>query len=293
MTTFGGVLIYLSLIGAAVGAASLLKPVRFLGMRSRKKGLLVLGLGLLGFTAGVYLPVAETRVETLRTRLDEFAPIFQFSEFHRIPISAPKDRVYSAIRTVTPEEILFYRTLTWIRGSGKRSPAGILNAPGDRPILETFTSGAFLPLAEDPDREIVFGRAGDGRGEWQLTAEKFKALHRAPLLKIVMNFRIQKVDATHCSLTTETRVYAAGPQVLRGFATYWRMIYPGSALIRRMWLRAIKLRAEAAPDADPASGVGRRPVPRRGASVTLRRGRPGRFRGRWLDPGGEWRWPST
>ena len=135
---------------------------------------------------------------------------------------------------MTPEEILFYRTLTWIRGSGKRSPAGILNAPGDRPILETFTSGAFLPLAEDPDREIVFGRGGDGRGEWQLTAEKFKALHRAPLLKIVMNFRIQKVDATHCSLTTETRVYAAGPQVLRGFATYWRMIYPGSALIRRM-----------------------------------------------------------
>src|ERR1017187_8882258 len=192
MTIFGGVLIYLSLIGAAVGAASLLKPVRFLGMRSRKKGLLVLGLGLLGFTAGVYLPVAETRVETLRTRLDEFAPIFQFSEFHRIPISAPKDRVYSAIRTVTPEEILFYRTVTWIRGAGKRSPAGNLNAPEARPILETFTSGAFLPLAEDPDREIVFGRAGDGRGEWQLTAEKFKALHRAPLLKIVMNFRIQK-----------------------------------------------------------------------------------------------------
>jgi hypothetical protein len=59
-----------------------------------------------------------------------------------------------------------------------------------------------------------------------------------------MNFRIEDGDATHCSLTTETRVYTAGPQVLHGFATYWRMIYPGSALIRRMWLRAIKQRAE-------------------------------------------------
>ena len=66
-----------------------------------------------------------------------------------------------------------------------------------------------------------------------------------------MNFRIQEVDAVHCSLTTETRVYTVGPQVVRGFATYWRMIYPGSALIRRMWLRAIKLRAEAG-DAAPA-----------------------------------------
>ena len=60
-----------------------------------------------------------------------------------------------------------------------------------------------------------------------------------------MNFRIEDVDASHCSLTTETRVYAAGPRALRGFATYWRMIYPGSAIIRRMWLRAIKRRAEA------------------------------------------------
>ena len=253
MTIFGGALIYLGLIGAAAGVASLLKPVRFLGIRTRTKGLLVLGLGLLAATAGVYLPVTETRLETLRTRLDEFAPIFQFSEFHSIPVSASKDRVYSAIRTVTPEEILFFKTLTWMRRFGKRSPAGILNAPEHRPILETFTAGAFLLLAEDPGREIVLGRAGNPRGGRPLPAEEFKAPHQAEFVKIVMNFRIQDVDATHCSLTTETRVYAAGPQVLRGFAAYWRMIYPGSALIRRMWLRAIKRRAEAASDANPGT----------------------------------------
>ncbi len=28
------------------------------------------------------------------------------------------------------------------------------------------------------------------------------------------------------------------------FAIYWRVIYPGSALIRRMWLDAIRRRAE-------------------------------------------------
>jgi hypothetical protein len=28
------------------------------------------------------------------------------------------------------------------------------------------------------------------------------------------------------------------------FAAYWRVIYPGSALIRRMWLRAIARRTE-------------------------------------------------
>ena len=236
MTLFGGALIYLALFGAAAGVASLLKPLRFIGIRSRKRALCVLGLGLLAFTAGVYLPVTETRVETPRTRLDEFAPVFQFSEFHSIVVSAPKDRVYSAIRTVSPEEIRFFQTLMRMR---------FLNAPPEhRPILESFTAGSFVLLAEDPDREIVFGRGGDGSGRRTLAAKDFKTFHPAPLVKIAMNFRIEDGDATHCSLTTETRVYAAGPQVLHGFAAYWRMIYPGSALIRRMWLRAIKQRAE-------------------------------------------------
>jgi hypothetical protein len=32
----------------------------------------------------------------------------------------------------------------------------------------------------------------------------------------------------------------------RQFAVYWRLIHPGSDIIRRMWLRAIKRRAERA-----------------------------------------------
>jgi hypothetical protein len=43
-------------------------------------------------------------------------------------------------------------------------------------------------------------------------------------------------------------VFATDPASCRRFAVYWRVIYPGSALIRRMWLRAIRLRAERAGD---------------------------------------------
>jgi len=239
MTIFGGVLLCLGLIGAVAGTVSLLKPLRFLGIRNRKRGLLVLGLGFVAFTAGVYLPVRETRVATVRTRLDKFAPVYQFSEFHSIAVSAPKDRVYAAIRTVGPEEIRFLKTLMWIRFAGAW-------APKHGPMLDTFTAGAFQLLAEGPGREIVIGQAGDGRKARKLTAEEFKALQKAPLVKIAMNFRIEEVDATHCVVSTETRVYAVGRDALHGFSTYWRMIYPGSSLIRRMWLRAIKLRAEAA-----------------------------------------------
>lgn len=47
------------------------------------------------------------------------------------------------------------------------------------------------------------------------------------------------------NLSTETRVFADNAAGVRQFAVYWRMIHPGSDSIRRMWLRAIKRRAEA------------------------------------------------
>jgi len=102
-------LLYLGLMSAAAGVLSLLFPLRFLGIRTRKRGLLALGLGFLLFVAGVYLPVSQTRVETARTRLDEFMPVYQFSEFHSIAISASGDQVYRAIWAVRPEEIRFFR----------------------------------------------------------------------------------------------------------------------------------------------------------------------------------------
>ena len=61
-----------------------------------------------------------------------------------------------------------------------------------------------------------------------------------------MNFRVDKAGLAMCVVTTETRVCATDPRTRRKFAMYWWTIYPGSALIRRMWLRAIRRRAEVA-----------------------------------------------
>jgi hypothetical protein len=45
-------------------------------------------------------------------------------------------------------------------------------------------------------------------------------------------------------VSTETRCLAHGDEARRTFAGYWRIIYPGSAIIRRVWLDAIVARAE-------------------------------------------------
>jgi hypothetical protein len=40
-------------------------------------------------------------------------------------------------------------------------------------------------------------------------------------------------------------VHATDPASRNVFTRYWKVIAPGSLLIRHMWLRAIKVRAEA------------------------------------------------
>jgi hypothetical protein len=59
-----------------------------------------------------------------------------------------------------------------------------------------------------------------------------------------MNFLVRPDNHGGSTISTETRIYANTPAALRQFVVYWRIIHPGSDIIRRMWLRAIKQRAE-------------------------------------------------
>src|SRR6267142_88822 len=92
------------------------------------------------------------------------------------------------------------------------------------------------------------GRVSSGwRRRKDPAPEDFKALRAPGFALAAMDFRIEDSGSGDVLVTTETRVYATDAPTRRKFAAYWRMIYPGSALIRTMWLRAIKQRAEKSP----------------------------------------------
>jgi len=120
------------------------------------------------------------------------------------------------------------------------------------PLLDVATRTSFLVLAEERDREIVLGTLVAAPPGWRPsgkpTPDGFKALIVATgtpgFASATMNFRIEDAGPTACTLTTETRVYATDTSTRHRLAPYRRVIYPGSALIRRMWLRAIARRAE-------------------------------------------------
>jgi len=246
------VLVDAGLLLVFLGFVSLLKPLKLLRIRSRARGALILLAGLLLTAAGMALPAPETRIAEPRTRLDQFVPVYQFAEFHSTSVASPRSQAYRAIKEVTANEIFLFRTLTWIRRFGRPGPESILSAPEHRPLLDVALHSGFMLLAEDPGHEIVIGTAVVAPPGWRPrgrpTPEGFQSLHEPGFALAAMNFRLEDAGPGACRITTETRVYATDAHARRRFASYWRVIYPGSALIRRMWLRAIRHRAETFPD---------------------------------------------
>ncbi len=231
----GSAVVYSGLIVALVGVACL--------FRMRRRALKVIAIGIAVGVIGLALPAPESRVGRAETRLDEFAPVWQFNEVHSLRIHAPPERVYEAIQRVRADEIRLFRTLTWIRRGGQELPPSILNAGVDESILDVSTRSGFIYLAKDAPRELAVGTViARPRGKREaLTPELFLRDLPPGFTLASMNF-VVRPDGEGSIVSTETRIYANSPAARRRFAAYWRAIYPGSAFIRILWLRAIERR---------------------------------------------------
>jgi len=283
----GVVLVYAGLLTLFVGGVSLIKPLRFLRVRTRKAALGVSGAGLVVVLAGMMLPAGLTRAAARESLLDAWMPEWQFDEVHSLRVHATPEQAWRAIHEVTADEIWLFRTLTWIRNPhwpGTAREGNIMNPSAGKPILEEAMAGGFRLLAEEPQKEIVLGTvvmwdgttrlrqsgkddagapfasqsAAQGEQSTQRSAEKVEETSREEqgreLVRLLLatpgnavatiNFRVRDEGNGTCTVTTETRVFATDDAARRRFARYWRVIYPGSSLLRYTWLRAIRARAE-------------------------------------------------
>jgi hypothetical protein len=241
-------LVYLGFAGALLGLLSLIRPLRSLPVRTRRDAFFTVVLGLLLSALTCLWPYSEKQVQTATAKLDDWMPRWQVGERHTIEIAAPPDKVFAAIHAVSADEILLFRTLIAIRRGGANGPESILNAPEQQPLLDVATRTAFISLVDDAPREIVVGTViaapREVRASGKLEPGIFRRTLRPGIVLATMNFLVEPNGQIGSTVATETRVYANSPDALRRFGIYWRLIHPGSDLIRRMWLRAIALRAE-------------------------------------------------
>jgi hypothetical protein len=217
------------------------------GSAALYSGLILAAAGVLLTGAGLLMPAHESRIARAESQLDRVMPVWQFNEVHTLHIDAPPAVVYEAVRNVRADEIRLFGMLTWIRRGGRSLPEGILNARSRRPLLDIATGTSFVWLANDAPRELVVGTAViSPRGaDKHISAEAFVQPLPPGYALGAMNFVVLP-EGNGSRVTTETRVYANSSRAKRRFTAYWRIIYPGSALIRRMWLRAVERRALAA-----------------------------------------------
>ena len=240
----GTVGVYSGLLLALVGFVAALHPVRRLHLGTRTRAAVVLATGILLIMLAWMLPVREMRA-TGHTRLDEIVPRYQFAEHHERHIDANPTHVWRALFEVKASDIRFFRTLTTLRRLGRPGPESILDAPERTPILHVALRTTFVRLAEEPERELVVGTTVIAPAGAAVPQTPNAYREAAPGFAVAaMNFRIEADGQGGSLLTTETRVFAGDPVTRRRFARYWSVIYPGSALIRREWLRAVEKGAE-------------------------------------------------
>lgn len=240
-------IVYSGLVILLAGLILVVKPIRRLYVPRRSRAAAVAGVGALLVVVGLLLPAQESRVGRAETRLDELTPVWQFSEHHTLKVAAPPARVFDAIRRVRADEITFFKALTWIRRGGRRVPESILNAGSSQSLIDVALRGGFVRLADDSVRELVVGTVvvAPPATRGVLRPETFRNPLPPGFALATMNFLVEPDGPNASVVSTETRVFANSPAARRRFAAYWRLIYPGSALIRRMWLRAIARRATA------------------------------------------------
>jgi hypothetical protein len=337
-------ILYSGCFAMFLGALCVIKPVRFLRIKTRWKGGAVFLSGFALATLAAVWPTPRFTSEGKEKGIDAFMPVYQFHEFHSTRIHASPAQVFRAVKTVTPREIRFFGTLMGIRRLPERilgkdrlpsllpnyairsfhredpathefaaNPDGLTKRrlKGGKTTIEYGVEGGGepVPIAEILRRyqeaiearggsrvrqdgccratlkvgsegaetwiEITGSSAGDRyrltlveeggaeaaakgpildlflRSGFQLVSEKANreivvgTPDRGPeAVKIACDFRVRDEGGGWSELTTETRVFASDPRVRRKFALYWRIIYPGSATIRRTWLEAIRQRAE-------------------------------------------------
>lgn len=183
--------------------------------------------------------------------LDHFLPDYRHNEVHEAVIAASPEAVRRAVREVKGKEIALARLLFGIRMLpgrllGRRMP----ERDDEKTILDSALASGFILLSESPD-EIVLGVVGQF---WKLTGEivrlsgpeEFLAFSREGYAKGAVDFTLEELADGRVRLRTETRVLPLGRGTARRFGLYWMVVQPGSAVLRRTWLAAIRRRAESA-----------------------------------------------
>ena len=219
----GSALFYAGAVTASAGVLSLIRPLRWLGIRTRGRGALVVAAGAALALGAMLLPDATRTTDARDTLIDRWLPEWQFGEYHERRVRASPRQVFAAIRAVRSSDIFLFRTLTFIRNPSRRGQGEhILNPPAEKPILDVALAGGFVLLGEDADSELLLGTVVMAPPEIVQAARQgktpsldpglFRTLGRPGFARAVMNFRVDPRSGRMDAGDDRDACPRAGPQ---------------------------------------------------------------------------------
>lgn len=193
--------------------------------------------------------------------LDELMPLYDVVERHQTVVRAAPDLVFQAIREtdlaggLVTRAFLAVRVLPAAVLALARSPRAALAELRARRTerrrgldLAAFERAGFRVIAERAPEELVIGLLGKfwtprGGLNAEVSTAHFASGPPAGYALAGWNFSVAPRVDGRTDLRTETRVWCA-PDARARFKAYWLFVRPGSGLIRRAMLRAIRREAE-------------------------------------------------
>ncbi|HEY0632230.1 MAG TPA: hypothetical protein VGC98_09260 [Thermoleophilaceae bacterium] len=189
----------------------------------------------------------------MRRLIDDWLPSFDESEFHTREVAAEPAAVEAALRELRSGDLRLTGLLMGIRTlpallTGRRGP----RANGR--LIDGVLAAGFVMLDERPGEQMVLGVVGRpwrprGDGLDAIDGpEQFRSYDRPGSVRCAWDFVLEPAPRGGGTLVaTETRIAGTDAAGTRTFRRYWRLVQPGSALIRLDILRAVARRA-ASPD---------------------------------------------
>lgn len=193
--------------------------------------------------------------------LDDLMPQYDVVERHRTVVRAPPNIVFGAIREANLAGGMITRALLAVRAlpatliAIAQSPRRAWTEYHGRAThrqsgvrLNDFERAGFRVVAERAPHELVIGLLGrfwTPRGDLcaDVTADAFRAGPPMGMALAGWNFTVSARPDGSSELRTETRVWCSADARWK-FRLYWLAVRPGSGLIRRAMLRAIRHHAE-------------------------------------------------
>jgi hypothetical protein len=187
-------------------------------------------------------------------QLDWILPEFDATIVEHRIVEGEPDTVYDAVCSVDLAALArgnpAVRGLFATRAAAERVIGALTDRPRQPPppdeplrLGDLPDHGEWVTLGDDPPRELTFGVIGrfwSGETVWEtIDAADFVAFDHPGFAKIACSVSLRPYGSARTLVSYEARTYGVDVESSARFLRYWRLVWPGVAMVMRAFLRAV------------------------------------------------------